>query len=150
MLSCKLVKLLNCERAIIDRSPFILVFHFLEKEKVQVCIEKNFCSMFFFFSCSATFYISIAPSNSATEVILSKVQLSMFLDVQIHKYWILSVMEGKNLEPFWSLNENGKFRRGNSNVARNSIIDILSIIGAIIFLLIWNWTLAMYIHIHMY
>ena len=91
-----------------------------------------------FFSYSATFYISIAPFSSATEVILSKVQLSMFLDVQIQKYWILSVMGGKNLKPFWSLNENGKFRKGNSNVARNYIIDILTIVGAIIFLLILN------------
>ena len=62
----------------------------------------------------------------------------MFLDVQIQKDWILSVMEGKNLEPFWSLSENVKFRKGNSNDARNSIIDILSIVGAIVFLLLLN------------
>ena len=99
-------------------------------------IAKYFSSMFF--SYSATFYIIIAPSSSATEVILSKVQLSMFLDVQIQKYWILSLKEGKNLKPFWSFSENGKFRKGNSNDARNYIIDILSIFGAIIFLLILN------------
>ena len=62
----------------------------------------------------------------------------MFLDVQIHKDWILSVMEGKNSEPFWSLSENGKFRKGNTNDARNSIIDIVSIVGAIVFLLLVN------------
>ena len=91
--------------------------------------EKYFC---YFFKPQLT-YIS-----SATEVILSKVQLSMFLDVQIHKDWILSVIEGKNSKPFWSLSENGKFRKGNTNDARNSIIDIVSIVGAIVFLLLVN------------
>ena len=76
--------------------------------------------------------------SSATEVILSKVQLSMFLDVQIHKDWILSVMEVKNSKPFWSLSENGKFRKGNTNDARNYIVDIVSIVGAIVFLLSVN------------
>ena len=70
--------------------------------------------------------------------VLSKVQLSMFLDVQIHKDWILSVIEGKNSKPFWSLSENGKFRKGNTNDARNYIIDIVSIVGAIVFLLSVN------------
>ena len=51
----------------------------------------------------------------------------------------------KNLEPFWSSSENGKFRKGNSNDARNYIIDILSIVGAIVFLLILNWTLVIYV-----
>ena len=60
----------------------------------------------------------------------------MFLDVQIHKDWILSVMEGKNSEPFWSLSEKENFRTGKSNDARNYIIDIVSIVGAIVFLLL--------------
>ena len=71
----------------------------------------------------------------------------MFLDVQIHKDWILSVMEGKNSKPFWSLSENGKFRKGNTNDARNYIIDIVSIVGAIVFLLSVNWTLVIYIYL---
>jgi hypothetical protein len=62
----------------------------------------------------------------------------MFLDVQIHKDWILSVIEGKNIRPFWSMNENGKFRKRKGNDGRNSIIDIVSIIGAIVFLLLVN------------
>ena len=82
--------------------------------------------------------ISIVPFSSATKVTLSKVQLSMFLDVQIHKDWILSVMEGKNSEPFWSLSEKEKFRTGMSNDARNYIVDIVSIFGLIVFLLILN------------
>ena len=47
-------------------------------------------------------------------------------------------MEGKNSEPFWSLSEKEKFRTGMSNDARNYIVDIVSIFGVIVFLLILN------------
>ena len=60
----------------------------------------------------------------------------MFLDVQIHKNWILSVMKGKNSEPFWSLSKKENFRTRKSNDARNYIVDIVSIVGAIVFLLL--------------